>query len=69
MTTLYILQRNRPLKNGHPAYVSRSGSDKSYTSSVLRARVFQSLNAAESERCGNEIPVRVARDGQLGLDL
>lgn len=66
---LYVLKRTTPLKNGHPAYVARAGSDKSYTSSLRQARVFQSEIAAEQDRCGNEVIVPIGIGGQLEFDL
>lgn len=66
---LYILRRTTNLANGHPAYVARAGSEKSYTSSLARARVFQSKRAAESEKCGNEVIEKVSLSGQLNMGL
>lgn len=45
----YILKRN---EDG--AYVARPGSRGSYTVRLQDARVFQTRDAAERDRCGNE---------------
>jgi len=50
----FLLRRNTPLGNRHPAYVAPSGSDKAYVTRQ-KARRFQTREQAEAERCGNEV--------------
>lgn len=48
---MYVLVRN---EDG--AFVAPPGSIKSYTHSIQHARRFDTIEAAEAERCGNESP-------------
>lgn len=58
MTMSYLLKRT------DGAYVAPSGRESSYTRDLRKARIFQSLSAAEAERCiQNEHVVTV--DSQL----
>ena len=54
---MFMIRRQENLKNGHPAYVNRTGSKNAYTSSKLRCRKFDTMEEALSECCGNEFPV------------
>lgn len=44
----YLIQRN------DGKFVSRAGSQHSYTKNWQDARIFPTRQAAESEKCGNE---------------
>lgn len=41
-------------------YVTPPGSERSYTLYLERARLFDTVEAAERERCGNERVVEVS---------
>jgi hypothetical protein len=47
------------LKREDGKYVAQPGQEKSYTSSLERARIFDTREQAEQERCGNEHIVSV----------
>ena len=59
MKPMYMIQRSKPMKNGHRAFLNQSGSHNSYTSSRTRSRKFDTIEEAKAECCGNEFPVSV----------
>lgn len=50
----YVLVRKEDGK-----FVARPGAARSYTTSLASARIFQSLEAAKRDACGNETPRKV----------
>jgi hypothetical protein len=58
----YLLRR---IEDGK--FVAMPGSEKSYTNSVRRARVFTSQEQAENNACGNEtaVPLESVLEGMF----
>lgn len=52
----YVLKRTDG-RGGY--YVAEPGQAKAYTTSLTRARRFETVAAAQADACGNERPVAV----------
>ena len=43
-------------------WLARAGSKHSYTASLMKARMFPSLEAARAECCGNEVAIKFIKN-------